>query len=343
MFVASITTLVILLNNENLNGEMQANVVHGEDNNSHQEEALDYESLAPETSGPAVIVGLDGLIDYANEEFKKETRFIESEVKDQLFFSYVHPQDLAKILASYGQVLSSQKPDLLVGPFRMKNAAGEYLLQMAAMQPIFEDDHMVGVAIETEDISENLHFGSSAGEYEIDELGDESYNEDFTNQDSISQDSVNEDSAQVEEFQEQDTEDEVQIESNSLEEDSEFQYSNFESEYLPPAEQTAEQTENSSEDDSKDEGDTEDEGDMEETVNNEDEVESTKEKEHEDQGNHYGEIEQEVEGAEDINKKPKDDKKIRDKKDEDKKLVVDNLARVVNKVYRDPDVLALLF
>ncbi len=337
MFVASITTLIILLNNENLNGEMQANVVHGEHNDAHQahqEETLDYESLAPESAGPAVIVGLDGLVDFANEEFKKETRYIESEVKDQLFFSYIHPQDLAKILAAYGQVLSSQKPDLLVGPFRMKNAAGEYILHMAAMQPIFQDDRMVGVAIETVDISDKFNLDSSAGDYEIEELEDDIDVETYSDSTPLKEKDTQQD---YEDEMEENTED-IQIESGKLDDESEFKYSNFESEYFPPAEQTAEHTENTSEDDSKEEGDTE-----EEIINNEDEVESTKEKEHEDQGNHYGEIKEEVEGAEDINKKPKDEKKIRDKTNEDKKLVVDNLARVVNKVYREPDVLALLF
>lgn len=342
MFVASITTLIILLNNENLHGELQANVVHSEENQAHSEETFDYESLAPDSSGPAVIVGLDGLIDYANEEYKKETRFIESEVKDQLFFSYIHPQDLAKILASYGQVLSSQKPDLLVGPFRMKNAAGEYVVQMAAMQPIFQDDHMVGVAIETEDISDNLQLDSfSSGDYEIEEIEDNDNNENAKEEETPEENQeVMEETSDDEDSQEESSQDEV--ESGMLDTESEFKYSNFDSEYFPPAEQSAEQsaeqTENTSEDDSNEESSTE-----EETINNEDEVESTNEKEHDDEGNHYGQIKQEDEGAEDINKKPKDDKKIRDKTNEDKKLVVDNLARVVNKVYRDPDVLALLF
>lgn len=319
MFVASITTLIILLNNENLNGEMQANVVHGEEDHAHREETLDYESFAPQTSGPAIIVGMDGLIDYVNEEYKKETRYIESEIQDQLFFSYIHPQDLAEILAAYGQVLSSQKPDVLVGPFRMKNAAGEYLLQMAAMQPIFQDDHMVGVTIETEDISDKLQVGSSTTEYEIEEL-DEGTN--------------------------------VESESGSLDQDAEFKYRNFESEYLPPLETENEQMQGNEQitDEQPDTNDTADEN------NNED------------LGIHYGQLKNELNGEEDIddvkadvrNKESrnpqneemrqdegeettKQDKKIRDKTNDDKKLVVDNLARVVNKVYRDPDVLVLLF
>ena len=246
--MVSVTALMVLLNNENLSADIKTNLIHETANQEQaHEEVVEYGPYNM-GEGAALLVGMDGLISFANKKFGDSTDFDPADVKGQLFFNYIHPEDLAGVLSAYGKVLSSKEPQMLVGPFRMKNAAGEYTVQMAAMQPVVEENKMQGVAVMTRAISaESVPVEVIEIEYE---------------------------------------------ETVAAEEEEEL-----EEEVDEPAEK-----------------------------NNE------KNNKEADPGSQKGEA-----------KPAKKDKQIRNESDNDKRLVVDNLANLINKVYRDPDVLAYLF
>lgn len=280
--MVSVTVLMVLLNNDNLSADIKTNLIHETANQEQpHEEAVEYGPFNM-GEGAALLVGMDGLINFANEKFGESTDFDPAEVKGQLFFNYIHPEDLAGVLSAYGKVLSSKEPQMLVGPFRMKNADGEYTVQMAAMQPVVNENKMQGVAVMTRAISaESVPVEEIEIEYEDVDLEEAEAEVDEAEVDEV----VEEVEAEVEEVEaevdEVDEVDETEAEVNEVEADE------------PALENNVKKA---------------------------------------DPGSKNGE-----------EKPEKKDKKIRNESDNDKRLVVDNLASLINKVYRDPDVLAYLF
>lgn len=260
LFVVSVTALMILLNNESLSSELKTSLVHDSAGEAHGGEEIEYGPYLQLEDGPALIVGLDGMIEMANEKYGETTQFSPEEVQGHLFFNYVHPEDLAGVLSAYGKVLSSGEPEMLVGPFRMKNADGLYSVQMAAMQPVMAEGKMSGVAVKTQKLDSGL-IPSGKMEIEYEEINDES------------EDAAGDD------------------------------------------EKVDEESEDAADDNEKVEDESESADDEENTA--------------------------ESENSEPL--PPRNEKQIRNESDQDKRLVVNNLAKVINKVYRDPDVLAYLF
>ncbi len=293
--MVSVTSLMVLLNNENLSADIKTNLIK-ETANSEQthEEAVAYGPFNL-GEGAALLVGMDGLINFANEKFGESTDFDPADMKGQLFFNYIHPEDLAGVLSAYGKVLSSKEPQMLVGPFRMKNAAGEYTVQMAAMQPVVEENKMQGVAVMTRAIS--------AESVPVEEIEIE-YAEEVDVSD---------------EEPPQETE-ETQSTQYLIDDLSEAGFAGFEEEAAEEEEEVLSEAEVETQAEVK-------------TKVEEPAVE--KNEENIKKGN--------SDSQKDEAKPRKKDKQIRNESDNDKRLVVDNLANLINKVYRDPDVLAYLF
>lgn len=157
MFVASITGLLFFLSDEKFNHEeYKADVLGAISTESDEPAEINYNELPELKEGPAVIIGMDGLVDFANKEYEEQSLYENEEMVDELFFSYVHPDDLANMLSKYGQVIASEEPETIVGPYRLKNAEGEYELYMASLMPVEVDNKMLGVAVSTLSISESV-------------------------------------------------------------------------------------------------------------------------------------------------------------------------------------------
>jgi PAS domain S-box-containing protein len=159
MFVASITGLLFFLSDEKFNHqEYKADVLSADHTETESEEQheINYDELPELKEGPAVIIGMDGLVDFANREYEEQSQYDNEEMVDKLFFSYVHPDDLADMLSKYGQVIASEEPESVVGPYRLKNADGKYELYMASLKPVEADNKMLGVAVSTLSIAESV-------------------------------------------------------------------------------------------------------------------------------------------------------------------------------------------
>ena len=73
------------------------------------------------------------------------------------FFEFVHPLDLPFIANSIITVIDYKKIDDNMGPFRVKNKDGEYLLFMATVVPIYnEENKIIRLGLILHDISNPL-------------------------------------------------------------------------------------------------------------------------------------------------------------------------------------------
>lgn len=157
MFLVSLTGLLYFLNGATGSGtELKANVVDSITVKAQQEKDHTYRSLYEDVDGPLVVLGVDGLIHFSSWDFETITGYKGSEIENQLFYSFIHPDDLEMFIGSFGKVLSTKQPVMMIGPYHMRNIDGGYKLHMASLYPIIENEIVVNVMISIRDITETL-------------------------------------------------------------------------------------------------------------------------------------------------------------------------------------------
>lgn len=157
LFVVSLTALLFFLieHPEGEHGELKANVVDSLTIKSQQEEEKTYRSLLDEYDhdGPLVVLGLDGYVEFSSWDFETVAGYRLEDVKEELIYSFIHPDDLGMFLGAVGKALSTETPVMMVGPYRLRAVNGEYRLQMASFYPIKKEEKVQSIIIAIRDIT----------------------------------------------------------------------------------------------------------------------------------------------------------------------------------------------
>lgn len=157
LFVVSLTGLLYFLTAEpgSEHGELKANVVDSLSIKAQQEEENNYRSLLEEYDheGPLIVLGIDGVVEFASWDFESTTGYISDEVEDELFYSFIHPEDLSLLLGASGKVFATESPVMMIGPYRMRDSNGKYKLQMASLYPIKKDEKVTNIIIAIRNIT----------------------------------------------------------------------------------------------------------------------------------------------------------------------------------------------
>jgi PAS domain S-box-containing protein len=103
-----------------------------------------------------VVIGIDGKISFVSWDYEKITGLAPDDMEEQLFFSYVHPEDLATIFGAFGKVIEGGKAVTMVGPYRVLTNSGEYKVNMASLYPLKENDKVTRIAITVKEISQEM-------------------------------------------------------------------------------------------------------------------------------------------------------------------------------------------
>lgn len=160
IFTVSMTSLMFFLNTQNHSSEVshetKANVldsvmVHS---NYNEEKAI-RDELGNEDDA-VVVIGIDGKINFASWDYEKITGLPPDELEEQLFFSYIHPEDLATIFAVFGDVIESGEESSMVGPYRVLTSGGDYTVNMASLHPLKENDKVTRIAITAKEITQEM-------------------------------------------------------------------------------------------------------------------------------------------------------------------------------------------
>lgn len=177
IFGISLLTLLFFLNGSQ-SSDLKATVldhqVKTSQENSTNDSDFKYENLNETMGESFVVLGLDGLVRYASTGFMIDSGYTSEEIQSKLFFSLINPEDLELVIAAFGQVLESEIPANMVGPFRLKTIDESEMLNMASIMPIIENGKITEIVISTKDISEGLEkvnpdFGTSETEESSDE------------------------------------------------------------------------------------------------------------------------------------------------------------------------------
>lgn len=160
IFVVSLTVLMFYLSGQiESEGQYGASVIDAThiEQIAHQEQIPDYSAQMDGRDESMVILGLDGSIDHISADILATYNLTEQEVKANLYFNYVHPEDLPALLSSIGKVIENKTPVAIVGPFRMKIKQPQYTVFIASLYPITTDEGSTKVAVLLSDITDDMN------------------------------------------------------------------------------------------------------------------------------------------------------------------------------------------
>lgn len=158
MFVVSMTALLFFLTHSQpySSHELKANVVDSMSLQSHQEKENNYRELLDNEKDPVLVVNVEGTIEFASWDFELVSGHKTDELEGEQFYPMIHPDDLPAFIADFGKTISSQQPQNIVGPFRMRTGQDAYRIFMASFYPLEEDDKVIRIAIVARDITNEV-------------------------------------------------------------------------------------------------------------------------------------------------------------------------------------------
>lgn len=159
IFLVSMTSLMFFLNTQShpeVSHEVKADVLDSVMVRSHYNEEKTIRDELGNNDDAVVVIGIDGKINFASWDYEKITGLSPDDLEEQLFFSTVHPEDLAIIFGAFGKVIESGKPTTMVGPYRVLTNTGEYKVNMASLYPLKEGEKVTRIAITVKEISQEM-------------------------------------------------------------------------------------------------------------------------------------------------------------------------------------------
>jgi len=158
MFLVSVGVIMMVSNPEtsgHLDGkDLKADVINILDDTDKDELEEKYRAYLDFEEGPFLILGLDGMVKFASEDYEEMSGYEEGELDEHMIFTNINPLDLPRLVASFGEVLASGKPKTMVGPYKIMNADEEFRTHVATLHPIMNEDKVVEVAVMPKDITD---------------------------------------------------------------------------------------------------------------------------------------------------------------------------------------------
>jgi PAS domain S-box-containing protein len=157
LFVTSMTGLLFFLSQDpGTNAELKTNVMDSISLKSDQEAENNYREILNNKEDPVLVIGIDGIINFMSWSAENATGYSKDDIKNQLFFNYLNPEDLGTFMAAFGKALKDEKPVTMVGPYRVRGKDGAYHYHMGAIYPIIENGKIIKMGIVSRDISQEI-------------------------------------------------------------------------------------------------------------------------------------------------------------------------------------------
>ena len=159
LFMVSLTALLYVLTGDitGEHGGLSANVVDSISIKSQMEQEKVFRSMVDDHVGPLAVVETHGLIEFASWDFESTTGYKAEAIKNQLFYSFIHPEDMPQFLAALGKVIATGEEVPMVGPYRIRTSEGDYRMQVASFYPIKNaEGETENIIFAIQDLTENI-------------------------------------------------------------------------------------------------------------------------------------------------------------------------------------------
>ena len=172
LFMVSLTALLYVLTGDvsGEHGGLSANVVDSISIKSQMEQEKVFRSMVNGHVGPLIVVETHGLIEFASWDFESTTGYKAETIENQLFYGFVHPEDMPQFLAALGKVIATGEEVPMVGPYRIRTAEGNYRMQVASFYPIKNsEEETENIIFAIQDLTEELEPEEDSEETESNE------------------------------------------------------------------------------------------------------------------------------------------------------------------------------
>lgn len=158
MFLVSVSTLMFFFNanTEIAPHELKTDVVEAINVKLPQENESKYRKLLNNHKDSVFAMALNGNIEFASWDFESTLGYKQEEILHKNFFTLLNAEDLSDFLGSFGKVLESQKPVNAIGPYRIRDARGQYRIHIGFAVPLLEKNKIQQIIISTKDITDQL-------------------------------------------------------------------------------------------------------------------------------------------------------------------------------------------
>jgi PAS domain S-box-containing protein len=166
LFFVSMSVLILFLGEElNKHNDISANVVDSiGEGGTHgalpadelKENEIKFREIIDNQEDPLVVIGLDGMVDFASADFEVATGYEPVLMKDNLFYEFIDSADLAKFIAAIGKVIETGETIPMVGPYKFIDVYGEYNIHISTLHPYKVDDKLMGIIVVFRDITDEI-------------------------------------------------------------------------------------------------------------------------------------------------------------------------------------------
>ncbi len=155
LFIVSTSTLLFFVgsNGEVKGTDLKTDVIENHNNSATQEEEKNFRHIANNKDDSLVVLNLDGTIDFATQDFEERMGYSQTEIHDQVFFDLLNPEDFTSFLGVFSKVLHNHEPISLIGPYRIRDKAGEYHTNIGATAPYLLKGKLEKIILTLKDIT----------------------------------------------------------------------------------------------------------------------------------------------------------------------------------------------
>ena len=159
LFVISMSTILFFFGSnieKDQPQELKTSVMESFDIKSLQDQENSYRTMLKNNEDSIIVLNGDGTIDFTSWDIETGLGYNQNEMKTQIFFLYLNPDDLSLFLGAFGKVIDTQKPMHMVGPYRLRSKDGGYHLVIGNLTPVIEGDKVTKIVVSTKDITKQM-------------------------------------------------------------------------------------------------------------------------------------------------------------------------------------------
>lgn len=165
LFIASMSTVMIFLNDGQVSPhEIKTDVVDALNTQQNMQDENTYRSYLKDSEDPFIVIGVDGKVVFVSWDYLSESGYGQNDFKDKSFFELLSADDTAVFMSSFGKALKDGNPISPVGPFKLRDAKGDYHFNIGSMVPISENGSVDKIILSVRDITPQLQNGGTDGE-----------------------------------------------------------------------------------------------------------------------------------------------------------------------------------
>ena len=156
IFVVTLSVFMLFLGHEPADShDIKTSVVDTAHQDSQSTEDK-YRSLIKNTEDPIIVIGINGTIEFASEDYNFMAGYKKDELLGKQYFTLIRAEDLPQFMIAFGKAVEAELPVNLVGPYQFLKADSSYLYEIASIYPLKTKGKISKMVLVIKDITRQM-------------------------------------------------------------------------------------------------------------------------------------------------------------------------------------------